>query len=127
MEFGGEGLSVKEIEVSSLHTNHALHMESAMDNQIITDSSRDRLLRGNELIAQSQFNPLDILRDKGGKGLPICRDMSDDPDDENTLATVVFNLSSSRVNGVFMIKLRVSLLIKVNGKVAKRWGVYFRA
>ena len=97
MEFGGEGLSVKEIEVSSLHTNHALHMESAMDNQIITDSSRDRLLRGNELIAQSQFNPLDILRDKGGKGLPICRDMSDDPDDENTLATVVFNLSSSRV------------------------------
>ena len=97
VEFGGESLSVKEIEVSSLHTNHALHMESAMDNQIITDSSKDRLLRGNGLIAQSQFNPLDILRDKGGKGLPIRRDMPDDPDDENTLATVVFNLSSSGV------------------------------
>ena len=97
VEFGGESLSVKEIEVSSLHTNHALHMESAMDNQIITDSSRDRLLRGNELISQSQFNPLDILRDKSGKSLPIRRDMPDDPDDENTLATVVFNLSSSEV------------------------------
>ena len=97
VEFGGEGLSVKEIETAAIHTNHALHLKTAMDSGTITDSSRDRLFRGNELIAQQQFNPLEILRDKGGKGLPIRRDLPDDPDDENTLATVVFNLSASGV------------------------------
>ena len=97
VEFGGERVSVKEIKVPAVHTNHALHLESAMDNQIITDSSRDRQRRGDELIAQQNISPIEILRDTNGNGLPIRRDMPDDPDCENTLATAVFNLSSSGV------------------------------
>lgn len=41
------------------------------------------------MIGDGIIDPLAILRDKTGAGLPIFRDQPDDPDCENTLATLV--------------------------------------
>lgn len=92
VEFGGGEVSVTEITVPSVHTNHALHQPRGLEHQIITASSRDRQARGTALLASGERDPLAILRDAAGPGLPIRRDAADDPDDENTLATALFRV-----------------------------------
>jgi hypothetical protein len=92
VEFGGGAASVREIVAPSVHANHALHLQRGLQAQIITESSRDRQARGDDLLHEG-CAPLNLLRDKGGSGLSICRDTRDDPDDENTLGTAVIRLS----------------------------------
>jgi hypothetical protein len=92
VEFGGGSCSIKEITEPTAHANHALHLERGLSAQIITDSSRDRQIRAADL-AQSTRDPLEILRDVDGLGLPIRRDEADDPDEENTLGTAVLQLT----------------------------------
>lgn len=91
-EFGGGACSVTEITEPGAHANHALHLERGLSAQIITESSRDRQTRATELV-KSAKDPLEILRDIGGHGLPIRRDAADDPDEENTLGTAVMRLT----------------------------------
>lgn len=97
VEFGGGGYSVKEIDAAAIHANHALHLRGALTAQIITDSSRDRQARGEALVAAGH-EPLAILRDTGGSGLPIRRAATDDPDEENTLGTAMMRLSGQRLD-----------------------------
>ena len=97
VEFGKGGLSVKTLDQPAAHANHALHL-SAPD-QIITDSSADRQARADALLA-SGAKPLAILQDAAGPGLPIRRDAADDPDDENTVATLVAQIGPETVNWV---------------------------
>ncbi|MCE8027779.1 6-aminopenicillanic acid acyl-transferase [Halomonas daqingensis] len=97
VEIGSGQLSIKVIDSACVHANHALHHPQAEEGQTITRSSRDRQQRGDELIASSQPDPLRILRDTGGSGLPIYRRAPDDPDHENTLATGVFRLLNDGV------------------------------
>lgn len=92
VEFGGGEISVREITTPSLHANHALHLDRGLRAQIITNSSQDRQARGDELLSGA-CDPLTILRDAGGPGLPIRRDARDDPDEENTLGTVLMRLA----------------------------------
>lgn len=92
VEFGGGALSVKAVDAPAVHANHALHLPRGLRAQIVTDSSRDRQVRGDALVAAG-VAPLAILRDTGGSGLPIRRDAKDDPDEENTLGTAVMRLS----------------------------------
>lgn len=92
VEFGGGEISVQEITAPAVHANHALHQGRGLAGQIVTASSRDRQARGEALLAAGERDPLAILRDTGGCGLPIRRDAQDDPDDENTLATAVFQV-----------------------------------
>ncbi|MCE8019956.1 6-aminopenicillanic acid acyl-transferase [Halomonas sp. MCCC 1A11036] len=92
VEIGSGQVSIETIDSSFVHANHALHHPRAQDGQTITRSSRDRQRRGNELIASAHRDPLRVLRDTGGSGLPIYRRAPDDPDHENTLATGVFRL-----------------------------------
>lgn len=94
VEFGGGTVSVREITAPSAHANHALHHPGA---QIVTDSSRDRQIRADALVAETR-DPLEILRDSGGAGLPIRRDEADDPDDENTLATAILRITASGID-----------------------------
>lgn len=89
VEFGGGEVSVREVTAPALHANHALHHGGGLGAQIVTQSSGDRQLRGDALVADGA-GALRILRDTGGSGLPIRRDATDDPDDENTLATALF-------------------------------------
>lgn len=93
VEFGGGEVSVREIAAPAVHANHALHQERGLGRQIVTRSSADRQARGDFLLAEGVADPLAILRDTGGPGLPIRRDAADDPDDENTLATAILRVS----------------------------------
>lgn len=88
VEFGGGETSVVEVTAPALHANHALRHAGA---QIVTQSSGDRQARGDALVAEGR-EPLAILRDTCGPGLPIRRDAPDDPDHENTLATALFTV-----------------------------------
>lgn len=97
IEFGDGHCSVREVTTPSLHANHALHLQRGLQAQIITDSSRDRQQRGEILVDATAVNALSVLRDSAGPGLPIWRDAIDDPDDENTLATAVMQISAEGI------------------------------
>lgn len=92
VEYGGGVASVRVITEAALHANHALHLDH--QNQTITRSSADRQRRGAELMGAGGLDCLTILRDGSGEGLPIRRDDPSDPDNENTLATGLFNISN---------------------------------
>ncbi len=96
VEFGDGRISETQLIVRQVHANHALHLPLSQSGQIITDSSGDRQNRGDSLAA-SEANSRDILNDRWTKGLPIRRDMPDDPDSENTLATVHFRVGATCV------------------------------
>lgn len=98
VEFGGGDCAVRAVERPAVHANHALHLAVAeTGQQIITASSRDRQARGELLLAEGCRDPLAILRDTGGLGLPIRRDAPDDPDDENTLATALMRVTKQGI------------------------------
>ncbi len=97
VEFGRGEVSVVEVSKTSAHANHALHHKIGLAHQIITQSSGDRQIRADELVAEGR-DALEILRDKGGAGLPIRRDDADDPDDENTLGTGIFQITADGIH-----------------------------
>ncbi|WP_417255189.1 C45 family autoproteolytic acyltransferase/hydolase [Celeribacter sp.] len=97
IEFGADTCSIHPVTAPSAHANHALHMTGALQTQLVTASSRDRQARATQLLAEGVNDPLLILRDNSGAGLPLHRTDPDDPDNENTLATGVFHLSASAV------------------------------
>ncbi|MFN2331610.1 MAG: C45 family autoproteolytic acyltransferase/hydrolase [Halomonas sp.] len=94
VEVGGGGFSSRALTAPALHANHCLHLDAP---QAITDSSADRQRRGEALIAAGEQDPLTLLRDTAGPGLPIYRREPDDPDKENTLATALFYLTPEGV------------------------------
>jgi hypothetical protein len=96
VEFGGGETSVTEVTAPAVHANHALRHRGGLAAQIVTRSSGDRQARGDALVAE-RTEPLEILRDKAGPGLPIRRAAPDDPDDENTLATALFRVEDRGV------------------------------
>ena len=98
LEFGGGAYSETIVETPSLHANHAILGGEAHQQQVITKSSSDRQSRGDFLISASIDSPIDILRDKSADKLPIWRREPDDPDHENTLASVVFEVTNSEIN-----------------------------
>lgn len=96
VEFGGGTCECLEITEAAVHANHALRLAPPL-SQHITRSSSDRQSRGTRLLDSGVRDPLTILRDDGGPGLPIHRDASDDPDRENTLGSVVMTIRNSAV------------------------------
>ncbi|MBU4528013.1 MAG: C45 family peptidase [Desulfomicrobium sp.] len=96
VEFGGGRISVTQPRMREIHANHALHVPLPAAGQIITASSADRQQRGDSLAA-SDATSREIMNDRWTKGLPIRRDMPDDPDSENTLATVDFRVGATCV------------------------------
>ncbi len=93
VEFGGGALSERPITAPAAHANHALHLNVP---QHITASSRDRQTRAGDLLDKAE--PLAILLDRGGPGLPIHRAEADDPDDENTLATALLHVTPDGID-----------------------------
>lgn len=98
IEFTARTCSVREITAPAVHANHLVHPEMADERQIITASSGSRQRRADVLLGAGIADPLAILRDTGGPGLPIRRDDPGDPDNENTLATAVFTLDRERLD-----------------------------
>lgn len=100
VEFTSTRCSVRRIEAPMLHANHLIHDAMRGEPQLVTSSSVSRQLRGDALVAAGYVtsDPLLILHDTGGEGLPIRRDDPHDPDDENTLATAVFAIEGNRLD-----------------------------
>jgi hypothetical protein len=95
IEFGAGSASIQTITEPFAHANHALHDSMQGLTQQITASSRDRQRNADQLIKAQDADLLTILRDAQGPGLPIRRDCPDDPDCENTLATLVISVSNT--------------------------------
>ncbi|REE22043.1 acyl-CoA:6-aminopenicillanic acid acyl transferase [Paraburkholderia sp. BL27I4N3] len=95
--------SVQPVANLSGHANHMIHPGCEAEAQIVTDSSRDRQLRVDALLptVARSLQPaalLDVLHDRAPSGLPIYRDDPRDPDDENTLATALFDIGDAGVS-----------------------------
>lgn len=101
VEATGSGSSVLELSATGGHANHLIHPQLAAIEQIVTGSSGSRQRRLDAWLATNP--PLDgvtakaMLSDQQDPLLPIYRLSPDDPDEENTLATVIFTLSATRV------------------------------
>lgn len=98
IEFGNGQHSTRDIKAAAVHANHALHLQSGIQAQAITESSRDRQIRGEQLLSQGTKSPLEILGDTSGEGLPIHRECPDDPDRENTLSTAVITIAKETIS-----------------------------
>lgn len=105
VEAPGQGLSVTPVTRAAVHANHLLAPEFSDLDQVITDSSRARQERLEQLARALPRHPseddlLAMLNDRQHATLPIFRDAPDDPDMENTLATAVFRLTPEGVDVV---------------------------
>lgn len=98
VEFTHAACSVNEVERPGCHANHLIHGKMLGEQQVITNSSGSRQLRGDTLMASVSPNPLDVLWDEAVAPLPIYRLQPDDPDHENTLATAVFRIGEDEVD-----------------------------
>jgi hypothetical protein len=103
VEASAQRCSVQSVSRLSGHANHLIHPGCEAEPQIVTASSRDRQLRVDALLP-TLASPLQaaallgVLQDRAPSGLPIYRDDPLDPDDENTLATALFEIGSAGVS-----------------------------
>jgi hypothetical protein len=103
VEASARRCAVQSVSTLAGHANHMIHPGCEAEAQIVTDSSRDRQLRVDALLPAlaSPLQPaalLDVLQDRAPSGLPIYRDDPLDPDDENTLATALFEIGGAGVS-----------------------------
>lgn len=103
VEASARRCSVQTVSTIAGHANHLIHPDCEAEAQIVTDSSRDRQARVEHLLSTrsaptSQAALLGVLQDRAPEGLPIYRDDPLDPDDENTLATALFDIGRDSVS-----------------------------
>ena len=105
VEASAQRCSVQAVKALSGHANHMIHPGCGAEAQIVTESSRDRQSRVDALLpALAEAGPLqpaallEVLHDRAPSGLPIYRDDPHDPDDENTLATALFEIGTTGVS-----------------------------
>ncbi|CAM4117187.1 Predicted choloylglycine hydrolase [Bordetella pseudohinzii] len=92
--------AIQEISKGYAHANHLLHPGSPP--QVITDSSAARQRRAEQLMdgwsgSAGGGDLVTALLDASGE-LPILRTDPQDPDEENTLATALFELRDGRLS-----------------------------
>ncbi len=99
---GAHEPQVRVIHHTGGHANHLIYADTVA--QKITTSSRARQQRVDEWLKArgtatlSVGEALAILSDTQNAVLPIYRQSPNDPDDENTLATMVYRLSADEVS-----------------------------
>jgi hypothetical protein len=102
VEAPASGCAVEEVrQRPRAHTNHLICDQFSDMAQESTQSSRDRLRRAEALIGQDALaagDPLVMLRDSGGEGMPICRRGQHPGDPGYTLASVVLRVGASAVD-----------------------------
>lgn len=124
VEATGEGCSVKMIYQAGGHANHLIYTDSTA--QIVTASSGarqqrlDAWFRTRGMTPLSTSDALAILSDSENAKLPIYRLAADDPDDENTLATMVYRLSPGEVS--WSLRRRNRQTPALQGKIAVPLG-----
>ncbi len=93
--------SVLDIPQRYGHANHLIHRDSENQAQVITDSSRERQNRIDGIVDAWSADTVGqdlvtALLDTQGD-LPILRCDKNDPDEENTLATALFEMRDGQV------------------------------
>ena len=93
--------SIQDIGKRYGHANHMVHAQTREQAQVITESSRARQRRIEGIVDGWSANAdsaglLAALLDTEGE-LPILRTAQDDPDEENTLATAIFEIREGEV------------------------------
>lgn len=100
IEATGSQNLIREINHIGFHANHVIY--SNYEQQIITESSQARQTRLKILLdKETELNEslcLKILSDTHNIRLPIYRKDKDDPDQENTLASVIYMLKPNKVS-----------------------------
>lgn len=99
-----QGVSALAADTITVHANHLIHDKFVNIDQIITKSSfcRQKQLQKLSLLNSKSLNEqvcINILKDTASE-LPIYRMSPDDPDQENTLATVIFTLQKEAIQMV---------------------------
>lgn len=93
---------IKEVtRLPQVHTNHLLCEQFAGLDQELTQSSSDRLRRARAIIdegALAQGDPLTILQDAGGDGMPIFRKGHYPEDPGYTLASAIFKIGTANID-----------------------------
>ncbi len=102
VEAPSEGLSIKAITSPYGHANHLIHTVLGNLVQTVTKSSWSRQQRIDELCLRQTSIPnretiCRSLWDQKNRELPVYRESPDDPDNENTLATALFEIMSDRI------------------------------
>lgn len=98
VEFTHRTCSAVTVDDVRCHANHLIHPGLLGEPQVITGSSLSRQQRGEAIIARAErptIDPLAVLWDRSVQALPVLRLQPDDPDHENTLATVLFHVGTS--------------------------------
>lgn len=124
VEATGTGCSVTPLRDVFAHANHLIHPQLDAVEQVITDSSRSRQQRLNAwLDTQPHLDgtaALGILSDQHDPALPIYRLSPQDPDEENTLATAIFTLSTSDIKWQIFTHDRQKPILQQEGPAALR-------
>lgn len=96
VEAPSSGCAVREIAEIGVHANHLLHPDFAGLRQEVAPSSARRQARAEEMAAAAlrARDPLLVLGDDDGDGLPICRKGVYETDPGFTLATAVFEIGA---------------------------------
>ncbi|UCD77713.1 MAG: hypothetical protein JSW26_20185 [Desulfobacterales bacterium] len=102
IEYTPREVSMLRLHTSYGHANHFIHPRLQTSKQRITPSSAARQIRVDELCRKlnDSTGPADIrlmLGDVENRNLPIYRMNPEDSDNENTLATAVFRVTSDTV------------------------------
>ena len=99
VEAPASGCAAREIDGIGVHANHLLHPDFARLRQEVAPSSARRQTRAEELAAEvlRVRDPLMVLGDDDGDGLPICRKGTYDTDPGFTLATAVFEIEAQNL------------------------------
>lgn len=102
VEAPASGCVVEEVShLPQVHTNHLLCEQFAGLDQELAQSSSDRLRRARAIIGEGALapgDPLAILQDTGGDGMPIFRKGRYPEDPGYTLASAVFEIGAAGVD-----------------------------
>jgi len=106
IEYTPREVSMLRLSTAYGHANHYIHPRFRNSKQRITPSSAARQIRIDQLCRQlaATTGPTDIRRmlgDMENRDLPILRLDPKDPDNENTLASAVFCVTSDAVKSRF--------------------------
>lgn len=102
IEYTPDDVNVLKLHSAYGHANHFVHPRLRNSRQRITPSSAARQMRVDALCMKLSQEPTSkelylILRDTENSELPIHRTNPNDPDSENTLATVLFLIKPNAV------------------------------
>jgi hypothetical protein len=98
VETPASGCAVKEVAGASAHANHLVRPEFSEIAQEINGSSAGRQARADALIRSGGRDPLAILSDDDGSGLPIRRKLKGGHDSGFTLAAAVFEIGAQELD-----------------------------